>query len=1209
MFIGVCYADTICTGATFYDPNLDTCVTCENQGFTITTTNMSANTVFLFSMSAKGSFVVDWGDGNIDSINRDNTTATEYPHTYTAGGIKNIKFCGKATEYDSATGDNVVAAITFYKATGGSQTLIASVSGTLGAVFPTLGANANQQPRFRSTFQGASNLTAIPATLFNGVSGSADGMFRSTFDKCSKLNAIPYGLFANATGGAQNMFRSTFYECVGLTNLPEDLFAGITVAANNEFMFTFFGTTGLVGKYIPPSMFTGLINAGSPQNSTMWDRTFEVSNGTGFATTCPSRTHQFFTGYEGTAAKSTWAEHVSCEPNNPCVGTEYWDSTNEVCVPCPGGYTYDTTDTKESITECKIRCPSGQYLANVNDLACSNAGVGYYAAASIVSYGSTSSHTQCPDNMPTINNTANATNVSQCVVYCRGTDYRDSSTNTCITCPSGYDYDDTDGKTVITDCKLHCDDGTYLPEANASSCINVGDGWYAAATTVAYGSTAPREQCPNGQMTGMVNASSSSQCIELCAGATYHDSMSDSCVPCPSGYNAHTLSGKTSVNQCQIHCYAGTYIANAGDTVCTNVGDGYYVGASNVNYGSTGSRTQCPNGQVTGTQTATSSSQCQTSCEGATYHDSTTDQCEDCPIGYTDNTTNGKNSINQCQRYCAAGSYTETYTPILYLHSNQSGSNDYQFIDTGYEVTGTHVNGVAVVETLTNMTTNQQDTGNFFGNVYGPGGFSSNWKQGNFGLWIQGGKNGAKAKYNASFLAGRQYTITYDVTIESSFGTAKLTVDNNPQVSQKQNNAVINDTGNTFKLFTNGAVTKSGNTVVINNYGDKLFIGRIYSLTLYDDGILVLDLIPVRRESDGALGMYNRVNGDFYKNGGTGNFTAGADNGNTFVACTRVGNGYYAAANYTNYGSAGTRNQCPGGAPTMLNGAVINNASSIYRCDGVEPCNGSTYPDPNSGVCTLCPTGYDFNTLNNKESINECQIHCYAGTYLATAGGQCVAVGDGYYSGEDNVYYGDVGTRTRCQNGGVTNTETAESAEECVAVEACTGATYMNVGVCIPCPTGYTGNTADGKTAVNDCQIICPEGSYMATANGATCTDAGVGYWATGGAVNYGSTSIKTACATGLTTIGYGHGADELSDCGRKLHIGDKILYAKSTKPTTPAINIQPVGGSTYYIGVSNTNHNLTPVHVTQGNTQYTAYDDSILYGERDFDTNTRITQ
>lgn len=1198
-----------CTGWTYYDSGLGACTTCENQGFAITTTDLAANTEFWFSLSPKGSFTVDWGDGSIEHISRDNTAATEYTHTYTTGGVKNIKFCGLATEYNTGTGDNVVAAISFYNGTtGGPSTKIASVSGIMGDVFPTIGngANPNQQPRFRSTFQGANNLTTIPGTLFNGVSGSADGMFRSTFDKCTSLSVIPDGLFNGATGGAQNMFRSTFYNCTGLKSIPPGLFAGITDAANTEFMYTFYGTTGLTGTYIPPTTFAGLINANPPHptTGTMWDRTFDGST---LLTECPTRTHQYITGYEGATAGNSWNGKVSCEPNNPCVGTEYWDSGANECRACPSGYTYDTTDTKESINQCAIRCPAGKYLANANDAACSNAGVGYYSGASTVYYGSTSSRTQCPNGMPTLNNNTNATSESQCVIYCSGTNYRDSSTNTCVACPTGYDYDISDGKTSNTDCKIHCDDGQYLPVAYANSCTNVGDGYYAAAATVAYGGTASREQCPNGQMTGMLNASSLSQCIELCTGATYLDSVTNMCVSCPMGYSAHTLSGKTSAYQCQIHCVAGTYIANANDTVCTNVGDGYYAAASNVNYGNAGNnRFQCPDGQITGTQTATDLSQCQTSCQGATYYDSVTEQCENCPTGYTDNTTNGKNSINQCQHYCPAGAYAEIYTPVLYL----SSTGTKQFIDTGYEITGTHVNGTAVVATNTTLSGSGSDSGNFFGNIYGPGGFSSNYKKGMFGLWIQAPKNGNKATYTTTFTAGQQYTITYDVNIGSTSGTATLIVDGVQATPYTHKAAIINDPGNSFKLFTNGGATREGNKVTVNNWGDKLFAGRIYSFQLYEDGVLVLNLIPVRRESDGALGMFNIETNEFYGNTGMDDFTAGADSGDSFMVCTPVGNGYYVAANYTNFGSLGARNRCPAGAPTMENGVVINNAFSIYQCDGVEPCNGATYPDLNTGVCTSCPLGYDFNTQNRKESVYECQTHCYDGTYLANIyDATCSNAGNGYYATEDTINWGNVGMRMRCSNGGPTNKEDAADESECMEVTACTGATYMNLGVCAPCPTGYDGNTAAGKNSPSDCQLFCPEGTYMATVNGTTCTDAGAGFWATGGAVNYGSTSARTACSAGLTTVGYGHGADELADCGRKLHIGDYILYSKTVKPTTPALNIHPDNSRVYYIGVSSTNHTLTPVHVTQGQLQYTAFDDSILYGERDFITNTRIIQ
>jgi hypothetical protein len=52
---------------------------------------------------------------------------------------------------------------------------------------------------------------------------------------------------------------------------------------------------------------------------------------------------------------------------------------------------------------------------------------------------------------------------------------------------------------------------------------------------------------------------------------------------------------------------------------------------------------------------------------------------------------------------------------------------------------------------------------------------------------------------------------------------------------------------------------------------------RIYSFNIVQDGIVVLNLIPCRRNSDNVLGMYDTVTGTFLTNAGTGDFIAGAD--------------------------------------------------------------------------------------------------------------------------------------------------------------------------------------------------------------------------------------------------------------------------------------------------------------------------------------------
>ena len=48
---------------------------------------------------------------------------------------------------------------------------------------------------------------------------------------------------------------------------------------------------------------------------------------------------------------------------------------------------------------------------------------------------------------------------------------------------------------------------------------------------------------------------------------------------------------------------------------------------------------------------------------------------------------------------------------------------------------------------------------------------------------------------------------------------------------------------------------------------------RLYYLKMYTDGVLVRDFVPVRRDSDGAYGLYDRVSETFFGNMGTGAFT------------------------------------------------------------------------------------------------------------------------------------------------------------------------------------------------------------------------------------------------------------------------------------------------------------------------------------------------
>lgn len=61
----------------------------------------------------------------------------------------------------------------------------------------------------------------------------------------------------------------------------------------------------------------------------------------------------------------------------------------------------------------------------------------------------------------------------------------------------------------------------------------------------------------------------------------------------------------------------------------------------------------------------------------------------------------------------------------------------------------------------------------------------------------------------------------------------------------------------------------------IGNTSQPISSGRIYGLILIKNDMLVRNMIPARRDSDGELGMYDMVNNIFYTNSGTGEFIDG----------------------------------------------------------------------------------------------------------------------------------------------------------------------------------------------------------------------------------------------------------------------------------------------------------------------------------------------
>ena len=101
---------------------------------------------------------------------------------------------------------------------------------------------------------------------------------------------------------------------------------------------------------------------------------------------------------------------------------------------------------------------------------------------------------------------------------------------------------------------------------------------------------------------------------------------------------------------------------------------------------------------------------------------------------------------------------------------------------------------------------------------------------------------------------------------------------------------VISNSGTTWSLTVGGQTTQVAATTSafttpttallfrMSNNGtpdDRSFSGAIYSVKLYQSGVLVRDFIPVRKGDVGYL--YDRVSGRLFGNDGTGDFVLGPD--------------------------------------------------------------------------------------------------------------------------------------------------------------------------------------------------------------------------------------------------------------------------------------------------------------------------------------------
>ena len=146
------------------------------------------------------------------------------------------------------------------------------------------------------------------------------------------------------------------------------------------------------------------------------------------------------------------------------------------------------------------------------------------------------------------------------------------------------------------------------------------------------------------------------------------------------------------------------------------------------------------------------------------------------------------------------------------------------------------------------------------------------------------------------------------------------------------------------------------------------------------------------------------------------------------------------------------------------------------------------------------------------------------------------------------------------------------------------------------CPDGYYVWFIDSDNY--ECRISCPGGTYLANVYDTICTDVGAGYWAPKTMIAYGDTGVRHKCADGLTTVGYGRGADQIEDCGRILHVGDSVVYLRSAKAVTPSLNVR-VDNGVYYASMANVAINMNvdtdlKLRIKYNDIDYSVYDETM---------------
>ena len=137
-----------------------------------------------------------------------------------------------------------------------------------------------------------------------------------------------------------------------------------------------------------------------------------------------------------------------------------------------------------------------------------------------------------------------------------------------------------------------------------------------------------------------------------------------------------------------------------------------------------------------------------------------------------------------------------------------------------------------------------------------------------------GSNGGAKGTNKFMFVGLNSSSKYYAHYGSGSYGNFSVTTTGRHTIDFNKNVLKIDDVSYTYSSQT---FTSEYNCLIFGDTGYSgkpggLISMKLYSFKVYDNGALVRDFVPVKRNADNEIGLFDNVGEKFYTNAGTGTF-------------------------------------------------------------------------------------------------------------------------------------------------------------------------------------------------------------------------------------------------------------------------------------------------------------------------------------------------